>query len=151
MLDGGADDDLLIGFGGDDLLFGDTGNDTLLGGDGDDNLVGGADDDVISTGDKNDNSDEEVDAGTGNDTVYTRGEQLEGDDLTTTGTFEGDDLSGGADSDLLVVTNDNLTPNGSARGLNNVTGFEDISLNDGNHTSRMSSTTVRSSTTTAPS
>ena len=115
-IDGGDGDDILSAGGGDDLIFG---------GAGADDIYGGAGADVIDTGDETDASDEFVDAGTGDDTVNTRGEQLTGADV----------LRGGADNDTLNITMANgATSPGIGNGLDNVTGFETINLNDGIHT-----------------
>jgi Ca2+-binding RTX toxin-like protein len=46
-LDGGADDDVLIGGDGNDVLLGGAGDDVLIGGPGIDTLDGGGDDDII--------------------------------------------------------------------------------------------------------
>lgn len=114
-IDGGDGDDILSAGGGDDLIFG---------GAGADDIYGGAGADVIDTGDETDASDEFVDAGAGDDTVNTRGEQLTGADV----------LRGGADNDTLNITMANGATSPGSDGLDNVTGFETINLNDGNHT-----------------
>ncbi len=111
--------DAIDGGDGDDTLSAGGGDDTILGGAGADDIYGGAGADLIQTGDATDASDEFVDAGAGDDTVITRGEQLTGADV----------LRGGADNDTLNID----SANGDTSGLNNVTGFETINLNGGNH------------------
>lgn len=109
-IDGGDGDDTLSAGGGDDIIYG---------GAGADDIYGGAGADLIITGDATDASNEFVDAGAGDDTVITLGEQLTGADV----------LGGGADNDTLNIN----SANGDTSGLNNVTGFETINLNGGNH------------------
>ena len=118
-LKGGAEDDVLIGFGGadylwgfdgDDELYGESGNDFLQGNDGDDVLLGGfgadtlhGDDgaDRLEGGADNDRlyggaGDDVLDGGAGDDTI--RGGA--GDD-TIVGLSGKDDIDGGAGHDTL--------------------------------------------------
>ncbi|MBB98715.1 MAG: hypothetical protein CML67_04145 [Rhodobacteraceae bacterium] len=132
-LRGGEGQDTLLGGDGNDRLFGDAGNDLIFGEDGHDSLEGGAGNDSISTGDSTDASNETVDGGAGNDIVHTRGEQLVGSNPIFF-TPKADVLSGGADTDTLIVTMANGVSNANDNGMNDVTQFENIDLNDGNHT-----------------
>jgi Ca2+-binding RTX toxin-like protein len=132
-LRGGEGQDTLLGGDGNDRLFGDAGNDLIFGEDGNDSLEGGDGNDTISTGDASDASNETVDGGAGNDIVHTRGEQLVGSSLPNF-TPKADVLSGGADTDTLIVTMANGANNPGTNGMNDVTQFENIDLNDGNHT-----------------
>ena len=68
---GGSGNDSLLGLGGDDTILGNNGNDTLNGGDGNDYLVGGAGNDLLITG--NNDSQDAILAGTGQDTVVASG------------------------------------------------------------------------------
>src|SRR6056297_1774442 len=147
-IDGGLGDDSLLGDDGNDLLIGggsnttaspgnDTlvggdGNDTLLGENGEDDLLGGAGNDFIDTGSLSQGTqfdNESVDAGSGNDTVNTRGEHLEGGGSEALPFFVFDDgadrLIGGDDIDTLNVYGDS----GHTDGLDNVSEFEFINLN----------------------
>ncbi|MGI3185608.1 Ig-like domain-containing protein [Nioella aestuarii] len=132
-LDGGTGNDTLLGGGGSDVLRGGDDNDILMGGDGSDNQSGGAGNDTISTGDATDTANETVNGGAGDDVVHTRGEQLVGSNPLI---FipKSDVLSGGADTDTLVVTLGNGVANANDNGMNDVTQFETINLNDGQHT-----------------
>lgn len=137
-IDGGAGDDYVMGEDGNDTLLGGADNDVLLGGDGADSQLGGDGDDYIDTGDSGDASNEFVDAGTGSDQVWTRGENLTGDDTGTPGVEPFDDLRGGTDAggtdaagnDVLNV----VGTSGNIHGLNNVQQFEQINLSSGAHT-----------------
>lgn len=53
-INGGIENDTILGLGGDDLLNGDAGNDSMEGGLGNDKLLGGPGDDALSGGDNND-------------------------------------------------------------------------------------------------
>ncbi len=78
LVDGGADNDTLIGSAANDELFGGTGNDLLQGEGGDDLLRGGEGDDTLEGGVGNDvlrggEGDDRLEGGSGNDSLY--GEQ----------------------------------------------------------------------------
>lgn len=90
-LDGGADDDLLIGNDRDNLLTGGTGNDTIFGMGGDDTIIAGEGDD-------------EIDGGGGKDTII----------FDATGPGITLDLAGGTSAESGAVTED-----GSASGQGN--------------------------------
>lgn len=92
-LDGGAGNDSLSGAGGNDMVHGGAGNDALEGGEGnddlyghigDDSIAGGAGDDSLNGGDGADI----LDGGAGNDAM--------------TGSFGDDTLSGGAGADVIM-------------------------------------------------
>lgn len=69
-MNGGADDERLLGFGGDDALAGKAGNDVLEGGAGNDSLDGGSGDDTLQGG----AGDDLLNGGAGSDTyVFERG------------------------------------------------------------------------------
>ncbi len=86
-------DDTISGLAGDDHLQGGVGNDTINGGDGNDQLFGGLGDDVIA----GESGDDIINAGAGNDVVVAG----DGNDLLIG--KEGDDtLDGGAGDDQLV-------------------------------------------------
>jgi VCBS repeat-containing protein len=130
-LAGDAGDDFLIGGDGNDTLMGGDDNDVLLGGEDSDSLFGGAGDDYIDTGDTTNAGVEFVDAGTGSDQVWTRGENLVG--RSTGASLSGvDQLDGGTDgagpdaagNDVLNI----IGSSGDTRGLNDVQGFEQINL-----------------------
>jgi Ca2+-binding RTX toxin-like protein len=104
IIDGGAGQDELYGYGGDDILTGGEGNDTLYGDGreehlpgqyhGDDQLDGGAGDDRLIGHGGNDR----LIGGDGNDTLA--GDAIESD---LAGEFHGDDyLEGGAGEDILA-------------------------------------------------
>ncbi len=94
----GGDDDLSAG-GGDDIGFGGTGNDTLRGEDDDDILSGGADDDLLTGGTGSD----VLDGDGGDDIIRGNG----GRDVLIDG-LGSDTLSGGGGNDTFVFTQASL-------------------------------------------
>ncbi|WP_415770861.1 calcium-binding protein [Pseudomonas sp. LB3P38] len=128
-LDGGQDDDLLVGTGSRDVLLGGNGRDTLIGGAGDDNLSGDSTtgglaknwdfkrvdvplgDGVVSTRNVYANASLSNPVEGGNDILYGQGDRDFinggwGDDLLDGGT-ENDDLSGDGGNDTLWGGEDN--------------------------------------------
>ncbi|MEM7204152.1 MAG: calcium-binding protein [Planctomycetota bacterium] len=79
-LDGGEDNDLLIGSDGVDVLRGGAGNDTLIGGRGNDIMLGEAGDDLMVWNNR-DGSDL-MEGGADQDTVQVNGDDTAGDDFS---------------------------------------------------------------------
>ncbi|ASP22602.1 leukotoxin [Antarctobacter heliothermus] len=100
-LDGGIDNDLLVGRDGSDLLVGDSGDDMLLGGDGNDSLDGGTGNDTLNGNDGSDN----IVGDTGNDILVGQdgSDFLDGgaDNDTMDGGNGDDTLEGGSGNDIL--------------------------------------------------
>jgi Ca2+-binding RTX toxin-like protein len=102
VLDGTAEDDLILGDGGDDTIYGGDGNDVISGGDDNDALHGGSGNDFIF-GDlgndhlEGDGGDDRMNGGSGNDVLW--------------GGVGADTLDGGSDDDLLFggAGNDNVS------------------------------------------
>lgn len=93
---GGADDDVLVSFGGDDWLQGDEGNDVLIAGAGRDTLLGGLGDDQLWAGAGDDN----LQGGTGDDLLVGDLDGEAGNDILFGGDGV-DTLIGGAGNDAL--------------------------------------------------
>ena len=91
-LNGGSNEDLLVGHGGDDTMDGGFGNDTLLGGAGDDSLSGSNGTDILNGGAGSD----DLSGGADNDLLVGQ----DGSD-TLDGGDNNDTLDGGAGDDIL--------------------------------------------------
>ena len=66
VIDGGAGNDTIYGYGGNDILNGDANDDLIFGGNGNDNIDGGSGNDALFGQD----GDDTINGGTGNDTLY---------------------------------------------------------------------------------
>jgi len=95
-VEGGADDEILVGGLGRDIIFGGLGNDTLQGGEANDTLKGGFGDDSIDAG----SGDDSVVAGPGEDVIIGGGGN---DTLVSTGS---DIVNGGSDDDTIILQAD---------------------------------------------
>jgi Ca2+-binding RTX toxin-like protein len=95
-IDGGADDDFLVGGKRNDTIAGGDGNDKLFGKDGNDNLDGGPGDDRLDAGNGNDT----LTGGPGRDRFY--GDSA--NDNFFTGDGERDTIDGGTGIDRVVTS-----------------------------------------------
>ncbi|OIQ32247.1 MAG: hypothetical protein BM562_05065 [Alphaproteobacteria bacterium MedPE-SWcel] len=108
LLEGGRDNDVMMGLGGNDTIFGNKGDDTLDGGTGDDQLRGGANDDLLLGGDGRDRlfgqaGNDTLEGGDGRDVLKGGGN----DDVLIGGAGR-DQLFGGAGADSFVLSVDHL-------------------------------------------
>ena len=142
-MDGGANDDTLLGGAGNDKLTGGAGTDTLNGGEGNDKLDGGKGDDTLLGGEGNDTlkggaGNDALDGGVGNDVLQGgAGTDVlnggEGNDQLDGGAGN-DTLNGGAGNDTLVggAGNDTLDGGFGNDVLKGGAGDDTFNASDGN-------------------
>jgi Ca2+-binding RTX toxin-like protein len=127
VLNGTAQDDLILGLAGNDVLNGNAGNDILLGGAGNDTLNGGAGNDTYSFGlaDGNDTINEASNSGSADRVVIMAG------GAALTGLNAGDSNASTATGDLVIDFNgQRITVAGHFTGTNGQTGVELINFDN---------------------
>lgn len=104
LLEGGRENDVIMGLAGDDTIYGDKGDDTLDGGMGDDQLRGGSGNDLLQGGDGRDRlfgqaGEDTLEGGDGRDVLKGGG-----DNDVLIGGAGRDQLFGGAGSDNFILS-----------------------------------------------